>query len=105
MLMQSVGELSNVYQSDDDDIDRLTIVLGDVLEHITCIATLNNITLDTVAGLSVNSYQPELHKVINKGDAVTYNKQKYIVHDVISNQVLIANQTNDLVVDIKDIGR
>ncbi|EOD4286316.1 hypothetical protein ACJQOR_001400 [Staphylococcus pseudintermedius] len=105
MLMQSVGELSNVYQSDNNDIDRLTLVLGDVLEHITCIATLSNISLDTVAGLSVNSYQPELHKVINKGDAVTFNKQKYIVHDIISNQVLIANQTNDLVVDIKDIGR
>ncbi|WP_037542786.1 hypothetical protein [Staphylococcus pseudintermedius] len=97
--------MSNVYQSDGNDIDRLTLVLGDVLEHITCIATLSNISLDTVAGLSVNSYKPELHKVINKGDVVTFNKQKYIVHDIISNQVLIANQTNDLVVDIKDIGR
>ncbi len=105
MLMQSVGELSNVYQLDENDIDRLTLVLGDLLEHIASIATLNNISLDTVAGLSVNSYQPELHKVINKGDVVMYNKQKYIVHDIISNQVLIANQTNDLVVDIKDIGR
>ncbi|MCG3012205.1 hypothetical protein L7Q77_33645 [Pseudomonas aeruginosa] len=86
------------------DVDVL-LLLGDALEHITCMASLNNVTLDTVAGLNVNTYQPDLHKVINKGDAVTFNKHKYIVHDIIGNQVLIANQTKGVVVDIKGIGR
>lgn len=99
-LVSVVGRLA-----ESDDNDTVTMLLGDALEHITCMATLNNVTLDTVAGLNVNSYQPNLHKIINKGDAVTYNKDKYIVHDIIGNQVLIANQTKDIVVDIKDIGR
>lgn len=99
-LVSVVGQLV-----DNDDNDTVTMLLGDALEHITCMASLNNVTLDTVAGLNVNTYQPDLHKVINKGDAVTYNNDKYIVHDIIGNQVLIANQTKDIVVDIKDIGR
>ncbi|KFE40747.1 hypothetical protein [Staphylococcus agnetis] len=98
-LVSVVGQLAN------NDNDAVTMLLGDALEHITCMASLNNVTLDTVAGLNVNTYQPDLHKVINKGDAVTFNKDKYIVHDIIGNQVLIANQTKDIVVDIKDLGR
>ncbi|NJH82129.1 hypothetical protein BUZ57_08290 [Staphylococcus hyicus] len=99
-LVSVVGQLV-----DNDDNDTVTMLLGDALEHITCMASLNNVTLDTVAGLNVNTYQPDLHKVINKGDVVTFNKDKYTVHDIIGNQVLIANQTKDIVVDIKDIGR
>ncbi|MCO4332571.1 MULTISPECIES: hypothetical protein [Staphylococcus] len=101
-LVSVVGQLAN---NDNDDNDAVTMLLGDALEHITCMASLNNVTLDTVAGLNVNTYQPDLHKVINKGDVVTFNKDKYTVHDIIGNQVLIANQTKDIVVDIKDIGR
>ncbi|MCO4339753.1 hypothetical protein MTQ92_11845 [Staphylococcus agnetis] len=101
-LVSVVGQLAN---NDNDDNEAVTMLLGDALEHITCMASLNNVTLDTVAGLNVNTYQPDSHKVINKGDAVTFNKDKYIVHEIIGNQVLIANQTKDVVVDIKDIGR
>ncbi|CAD7359843.1 hypothetical protein [Staphylococcus schleiferi] len=97
-LMNVVGKLTH-----NNDIDTLTVLLGDALEHITSIATLNNITLDTVAGINANSYQPNLHKMINKGDTIIYQKDKYIVHDVIGNQLLVANQTRDMVIDINDV--
>ncbi|WP_241955180.1 hypothetical protein [Staphylococcus chromogenes] len=60
-LVSVVGQLV-----DNDDNDTVTMLLGDALEHITCMASLNNVTLDTVAGLNVNTYQPDLHKVLIK---------------------------------------
>lgn len=105
--MTSVGNIADVYNNDTNKIgnEELTVMLGDVLEDLTALATLNNITLDRVAGLNVNSYQPNMHKLIDVGDTVTYEKEKYIVHDVIGGQLLIANRDKDLVIDINSLRR
>lgn len=106
-LMTTVGNIADIYNNNVDNVgnEEFRVMLGDVLEDLTALATLNNITLDRVAGINVNSYQPNMHTLIDVGDTVVYEKEKYIVHDVIGNQLLIANRDKDLVIDIKSLRR
>lgn len=106
-LMTTVGNIADIYNNNVDNVgnEEFTVMLGDVLEDLTALATLNNITLDRVAGINVNSYQPNMHNLIDVGDTVVYEKEKYIVHDVIGNQLLIANRDKDLVIDINSLRR
>ncbi len=106
-LMTTVGNIADVYNNNIENIgnEEFTVMLGEVLEDLTALATLNNITLDTVAGININSYQPNMHNLIDVGDTVTYEKERYIVHDVIGNQLLIANRDKDLVIDINSLRR
>ncbi|PTI96337.1 hypothetical protein [Staphylococcus simulans] len=106
-LMTTVGNIADIYNNNVDNVgnEEFRVMLGDVLEDLTALATLNNITLDRVAGINVNSYQPNMHNLIDVGDTVVYEKEKYIVHDVIGNQLLIANRDKDLVIDINSLRR
>lgn len=102
-LVKAVGDTAEYVNESWDDNEYLTVMLGNVLEQLTCIATVNNIMLDTVAGINVNSYNNQLNRLIDVGDTVTYNEQTFVVHDVIGNQVLIVNDDSDLVVDINSV--
>ncbi|MGV3043371.1 hypothetical protein ACEE08_10705 [Staphylococcus rostri] len=102
-LVKAVGDIAECVNEKWEDIDYLTVMLGNVLEQVAGIATVNNIMLDTVAGINVNSYKNQLNRLIDVGDTVTYNEQTFVVHDVIGNQVLIVNEDSDLVVDINRV--
>lgn len=102
-LVKAVGDTAEYVNEKWEDNEYLTVMLGNVLEQLTCIATVNNIMLDTVAGINVNSYNNQLNRLIDVGDTVTYNEQTFVVHDVIGNQVLIVNDDSDLVVDINSV--
>lgn len=102
-LVKAVGDTAEYVNEKWEDIDYLTVMLGNVLEQVAGIATVNNIMLDTVAGINVNSYNNQLNRLIDVGDTVTYNEQTFVVHDVIGNQVLIVNDDSDLVVDINSV--
>lgn len=102
-LVSAVGNIADYINTNQKDIDELTVLLGTVLEHTTGIATTNNLTLDTVAGINLNQYRNHTHMLVGVGDDVMYNGKPFKVYDVIGEQVLIANDDHDLVVNLYDV--